>query len=90
MGIPLKVIRIGTYVRMLLSVIPAYVMVIIISILIYTTPAFNKIFAYLYFKDYILIFIGVLLLTLAVTRSQVKNLFGESVSRALKGGTRNA
>ena len=90
MGIPLKVIRIGTYVRMLLSVIPAYVMVIVISILIYTTPAFNKIFAYLYFKDYILIFIGVLLLTLAVTRSQVKNLFGESVSRALKGGTRNA
>ena len=90
MGIPLKVIRIGTYVRMLLSVIPAYITVIIISVLIYTTPTFNKIFTYLYFKDYVLIFLGILLLTLSVTRSQVKNLFGESVSRALKGGTRNA
>ena len=90
MGIPLKVIKIGTYARMLLSVIPAYVTVIIISVLIYTTPTFNNIFTYLYFKDYALIFLGVLLLTLAVTRSQVKNLFGESVSHALKGGTRNA
>ena len=90
MGIPLKVIKIGMYVRMLLSVIPAYITVIVISVLVYTTPTFNKIFAYLYFKDYVLIFLGVLLLTVNVTRSQVKNLFGESVSRALKGGTRNA
>jgi hypothetical protein len=90
MGIPLRVIRIGTYVRMLLSVIPAYITVIVIATLVYTTPVFNKIFPYLYFKDYVLIFLGVLLLTITVTRSQVKNLFGESVSRALKGGTRNA
>ena len=90
MGIPVRIIRIGTYVRMLLSIIPAYIIVIITAILVYTTPAFNMIFPYLYFFDYVLIFLGVLLLALIVTHSQVKRLFGETVGKALKGGTRNA
>ena len=76
--------------KSILTYMPIFITVIVISVLVYTTPTFNKIFAYLYFKDYVLIFLGVLLLTVNVTRSQVKNLFGESVSRALKGGTRNA
>ncbi len=87
MGIPSRVIRIGMYVRMLIALIPAYIIVVLSAILIFTTPALNGIFVYLELWQYALIFLGVLLLTLRITHKQVRKLFGESVKKSLKGGS---
>jgi len=86
MGIQVRVIQIGMYVRMLISLIPAYIMVILTAILIFTTPKFNEFFTYLYAWQYALIFIGMLLLTVRITYKQIKKLFGETVKKSLKGG----
>ncbi len=89
MGIPVKAIRVGMYVRMLIALIPAYIIVIAAAVLIYTTPAFNSFFSYLYPWQYALIFVGMLLLTVRITQKQIKKLFGQSVKKALKGGAAN-
>ncbi len=86
MGIQVKVIRIAMYVRMLLSLIPAFIMVAVMALLIFTTPEFNEYFTYLYAWQYALIFLGMILITVRVTHKQIRKLFGESVKKALKGG----
>ena len=86
MGIPVAVIRIGMYVRMLISLLPAFVLVILTAILIFTAPSLNAHFVYLYAWQYALMFIGMLILTLRVTHKQIRKLFGESVKKSLKGG----
>ena len=48
MGIPVDVIRIGMYARMLISLLPAFLGVILLSVLIFTVPKFNELFTYLY------------------------------------------
>ena len=87
MGIPVKVIRVGMYVRMLISLIPAYILVAVTAILIFTTPKFNAFFVYLYPWQYALIFVGMLILTVRITHKQIRRLFGESVKKSLRGGT---
>ncbi len=86
MGIQVKVIRIGMYVRMLISLIPACALLALTSVLIFTTPAFNAYFTYLYPWQYLLILVGMLALTLRITHKQIKRLFGESVKKSLRGG----
>lgn len=86
MGIGVKVIRIGMYVRMLLSLIPAFILVIATAIFIFTSPKFNGYFVYLYAWQYALIFAGMIFLTIRITHKQIRKLFGESVKKALKGG----
>lgn len=86
MGIGVQVIRIGMYVRMLLALIPAFLLVTATAVLIFTTPAFNAYFVYLYGWQYALIFLGMLLLTIRTTHKQIYRLFRESVKKALKGG----
>ena len=86
MGIPVTVIRIGMYVRMLISLIPAYVFLLVSAILIFTTPSLNGLFVYLYGWQYALIVIGVLLLCVRVTFNQISKLFGETVKKSLRGG----
>ena len=86
MGITVSVIKAGMYVRMLLSLIPAYILLILCPIFIYSSPAMNGFFTYLYAYQYVIIAIGMLILTYMVTRKQVKKLFNESVKKSLKGG----
>ena len=86
MGIPVKVIRLGMYVRMLISLIPAFILVALTAILIFTSPKFNGYFVYLYAWQYALIFVGMIALTVRTTYKQIKKLFGESVKKSLKGG----
>ena len=87
MGIGARSIKIGMYVRMLIALIPAYIVVIGAAALIFTIPIFNANFTYLYWWQYLLIFIGVLLLTYRVTKKQIGRLFGESVKKSLRGGS---
>lgn len=86
MGIPVKVIRVAMYVRMLLSLIPACILLTVCSVLIYTIPQANAIFPYLHLWQYLILAIGMLLITLRVTHKQIRRLFGQSVKKALKGG----
>ena len=86
MGISVKVIRIAMYVRMLVSLIPAFVITAILSAVVFLTPTLNGYFTYLYAWQYVLIAIGMILLTVLVTHKQVKRLFSESVKKSLKGG----
>jgi len=86
MGIQVKVIRIGMYVRMLLSLIPAFVLVVLTAFLVFTSPKFNEYFVYLYAWQYALIFLGMIALTVRITYKQIRKLFGESVKKSLKGG----
>ena len=85
--IPVKVIRIGMYVRMLIALIPAFLLVGLAAVLIFTSPTFNAFFVYLYGWQYALIFVGMILLTVRTTYKQIRRLFGESVKKSLKGGS---
>ena len=86
MGIPVTVIRIGMYVRMMISLIPALVLLPISAVIIFLTPDLNEIFVYLYGWQYALIVIGVILLAVRVTYKQIAMLFGESVKKSLRRG----
>lgn len=86
MGIQVRVIQIGMYVRMLMSLIPAFILVALTAVLIFTTPKFNEFFVYLYAWQYALIFVGMIALTVRTTYKQIKKLFGQSVKKSLKGG----
>ena len=86
MGIPVEAIRIGMYFRMMLSLIPAVILLFVSAVLIFTSPAVNDRFTYLYDWQYALIVIGMILLTVRTTHRQIRKLFGESVKKSLKGG----
>ena len=86
MGIPVGVIRIGMYVRMLLSLIPAFLLAAGAMILIFRTPALNHLFRFPDPWQFVLIAVGMLLLALFSTRRQIRRLFKASVKSALKGG----
>lgn len=86
MGIPVRVIRIGMYARMLTTLIPAYLLLAVCSVLIYTLPRANALFPYLHWWQYVILCVGLLLVTLRVTHKQIRKLFGQSVKKALKGG----
>ena len=86
MGITVSVIKAGMYVRMFASLIPAFILLAVCPYFIYTSPKINGFFTYLYAYQYVIIVVGMILLTLMVTRKQVKKLFKESVKKSLKGG----
>ncbi len=86
MGISVRVIRIAMYVRMLITLIPAFIVTVFVAVGIYTSPVLNALFIYLYAWQYALIFIGMLILVYRVTRRQIAKLFSQSVKKALRGG----
>ncbi|MBO4983092.1 MAG: ATP-binding cassette domain-containing protein [Clostridia bacterium] len=86
MGIQVKVIRTAMYVRMLISLIPAIILLAITAIVVFVTPQLNEYFVYLYAWQYALIVIGMLILTVRITHKQIDKLFSSSVKKSLKGG----
>ncbi|MBO4652591.1 MAG: ABC transporter ATP-binding protein [Lachnospiraceae bacterium] len=86
MGIPVRVIRIGIYVRMFLAQLPAYVLLPIVAYNVYHTPKWNAQLLYLQPIHYVLIYLGMIILMTRVTRKQIRNLFGASVKTSLRGG----
>ena len=87
MGISVRVIQIGMYVRMFISLLPAFVILGALASVIFLTPTLNDAFVYLYLHEYLLIALGMILLTFNTTRMQVRKLFGSSVRKSLKGGS---
>ncbi len=86
MGISVKVIRIGMYVRMLISLIPAFIVMIISAVGIFTSPSLSEYFQYLQLWQYGLIIVGMIMLTVRITHKQIRKLFRESVKKSLRGG----
>ncbi len=86
MGIHVTVIKIGMYFRMVISLIPAFIFVILTGIGIFTSPKINGFFSYMYAWQYALIFLGMLIMVFRITHKQIHRLFNESVKKSLKGG----
>ena len=86
MGIPVRVIRVGMYVRMLLSLIPAYLLAAVAMFFIFRTPALNHFFRFPRPWQFVVIALGMLTLALLSTRRQIRRLFRTSVKTALRGG----
>ena len=86
MGIRSVVIKVGIYMRMLVSIIPSIVVLGFVAITIFTVPKFNELFTYLYWWQYLAIVIGMCLLSIYSTKKQIQNLFNESVKKSLRGG----
>lgn len=86
MGISVSTIRMAMYVRMLITLIPAFIVTVLAAFGIYTSPLLNSLFIYLYAWQYALIFVGMLILVYRVTRKQIAKLFSQSVKKALRGG----
>lgn len=86
MGIRMNAIKLGMFVRMLLALIPAYIAVCVMGVAIAFNPPLNSFFTYLYAWHYVVLFIGLLILSVSVTYNQIKKLFETSVKKSLKGG----
>jgi len=86
MGISVKVVRIGMYVRMLISLIPAFIFMVISAVGIFTSPSLSEYFKYLQLWQYVLIIVGMIMLTVRITHKQIRKLFRESVKKSLRGG----
>ncbi|MBQ6293511.1 MAG: ABC transporter ATP-binding protein [Lachnospiraceae bacterium] len=86
MGIPVKIVVSGLFARLFLSLIPSVIFVMLLAFVLYRTPAFNAAFPYLYWWQYLLIFLGMALMAARVGYKQVKKLFGRSVRETLRGG----
>ena len=86
MGIPTKVVRIGIYVRMFLALLPAFFVIPVLSYFVYRVPKLNMRLWYLQPWHYVILYIGLVLITLRVTRLQSRALFGVSVKKSLRGG----
>ncbi len=86
MGIPVKVIRTAILARMIISLIPAYITVIGTAVVLFLTPKTNEYFMYLYWWHYLVMFAGMMIIAIRVTRKQIKKLFSASVKKAMKGG----
>ena len=86
MGIEKVTIKISNYFYILINLIPATVVTAITAFLIYTTPATNEMFTYQHAPEYILMFLGLLMLCIYVSNKFNKKAFDESVKKTLIGG----
>lgn len=86
MGISVKSIRISVYARMLFALIPAFVILAAAAVLIFRSPVSNAWFTYLPPVDYVIIALGMILMTALITRKQLKKVFDTSVKKNLQGG----
>ena len=86
MGITTGDIRVATYARVFMTVIPALFAFAIFAVIIYAIPFTNGIFTYMYFWQYAIIVLGLIALSIMVTRWQLKRLFRQSVKKTIQSG----
>ncbi len=89
MGIKASVIKLSMYMRSVIALIPAVIILFIAAVYIFTSPKLNGYFGYLYAWQYALICLGMLLIAFRVSRKQQSKLFAESVKKTLTGGQLN-
>ncbi|MBQ7879960.1 MAG: hypothetical protein IJ317_04865, partial [Clostridia bacterium] len=86
MGISASVVRVSLYARMLIALLPAFLLIVAAALTVFLTPALNGYFVYLYAPHYAFLFGGMLFMTVFVTRRQIRKLFKTTVKKSLKGG----
>ena len=86
MGISVRTVVAGLFTRLYLSLLPSVIFVLVLAFVLFRTPKGNAAFPYLYWWQYLLIFLGMALMATRVGYKQVKKLFGRSVREALRGG----
>lgn len=86
MGIENRVIKISMYVQTALAMIPSFVVLLVVSLVIYTTPVLNSYFPFMHLWQYAVIVVGMILINIYVSGKYNKKMFKESVRKTLKGG----
>ena len=86
MGIRVPVIKFAVYMQMLLTLIPTSIAVALFACVAFLVPAMNAVFTFLHVGGYLLIFFGLLLVSVLVSKRHIKKLFRESVKKTLKEG----
>lgn len=90
MGIENRVVKISMYVQMLISVIPSIVLLAVTAVFIYRSPRLNPAFPFMHAPQYVLMLVGVIVITVLLTRKYNEKMFSQSVRKALKGGQRES
>ena len=86
MGISVKVIKISIYVQTMIALIPSYIGMLLFALLIFRFPETNAMFVYMYWWQYLIIALGILIIDVRLSRKYVKRIFNTSVKNTLRGG----
>ena len=86
MGIKVKTIKVAMYVRMILALIPGYIILGVIATFVYMIPSTNAVVSYMHFWGYLFIILGTLFIAFFVAKRHIKKLFKVSVKTSLVGG----
>ncbi len=85
MGIPVKTIKIGMWVRLFMSEIPALIALPILALIVYRTPKWNLQLIYMHWWHYAIILVGMFLIIRGIMKKQNKLIFEVSVKKSLQG-----
>lgn len=85
MGIKTGEIKIAICTRIFLTLVPAILLLIIMAIIIYTSPILNPLFPFLYLHNYLLIILGLIIICCLITFNHLNKMFNKSVKKALRG-----
>ena len=84
MGIRVKEIKLSIYIRLYACIIPSVILLPIGAYFLYRTDFGGRKLTFLYWPQYLVIYILLLIIMARVARKHVSNLFSESVRGALK------
>lgn len=85
MGLKTIEIKIAIFTRIFTNAIPSLILLIVLPLIIFNSPLLNPILPFLYWYEYLLIFIGVLLICTFIAKRSIKKVFNVSVKNALRG-----
>ncbi len=88
MGIPMQIIRLSTYAQMICAMLPALAVTAAVMVFIYRFPKTNNMYPFMQPMQYVLIFLGAVLMCIFAAKRHNKKMFSQSVRKTLKGGDR--
>ena len=88
MGIPVRIVKTGIYVRMFMALLIPFILLPVIAWAVYHQPSLNGVLRYLHAPEYAFLCIAMIFVTWRVTSRKIRNMFGESVKKSLRGGER--
>ncbi len=86
MGISVRTVALGFFARFYLCLLPALLILAAAAFLIFRSPMLNERLTFLYPWQYLLLVLGMLIMTTRVGLRHLRTLFGESVRASLRGG----
>ncbi len=86
MGIEVKVIKVSMYAQTAVAMIPSFIVLLIASLVVYTSPTLNPLFPFMHAWQYAMIVIGMLIINIYISTKYNKKMFKDSVRKTLRGG----